>query len=95
MSSSEKIVSGAEYQHDFSFTQSDVERFAEVTGDRNPIHLDAAYAAGTMFKQPIMQFALVTLTALNFMRPMAIYLIHFCITAPLNVLIAMEMILKE
>lgn len=29
-------------------------KFAEVTGDKNPVHLDEAYAAGTMFKRPIM-----------------------------------------
>ena len=28
---------------------SDVTHFAEVSGDHNPIHLDSAYAAGTMF----------------------------------------------
>ena len=42
------------YKHSFSFTQQDVEKFAEVTGDKNPIHLDNAYAAQTVFKRPIM-----------------------------------------
>ena len=42
------------YIHEFSFSQEEVSRFAEVTGDRNPVHLDAAYAAKTMFKRPIM-----------------------------------------
>ena len=32
---------------------ADVERFAEITGDRNPLHLDAAFAASTRFKRPI------------------------------------------
>ncbi|MGZ3920556.1 MAG: MaoC family dehydratase, partial [Bacteroidia bacterium] len=32
----------------------EVNRFAEVTGDKNPVHLDADYAAKTMFKRPIM-----------------------------------------
>jgi len=27
--------------------------FAEVSGDKNPVHLDADYAAGTMFKERI------------------------------------------
>lgn len=35
------------------YSQQDVERFAEVTGDNNPIHLDADYAASTVFKRPI------------------------------------------
>ncbi len=30
--------------------ESDIQAFAEVTGDRNPVHLDEAYAAGTPFK---------------------------------------------
>jgi 3-hydroxybutyryl-CoA dehydratase len=29
---------------------SDLDAFAEVTGDTNPVHLDEAYAAGTAFK---------------------------------------------
>lgn len=27
--------------------------FADVSGDRNPVHVDAGYAAGTMFKERI------------------------------------------
>lgn len=42
------------YSHSFSFTQSEVEQFAALTGDQNPLHLDKAYAATTVFKQPIM-----------------------------------------
>ncbi len=42
------------YTHEFKFSQDEVNRFAEVTGDKNPVHLDAAYAANTMFKKPIM-----------------------------------------
>lgn len=30
-----------------------IRAFAEVSGDRNPVHLDADYAATTMFKVPI------------------------------------------
>ncbi len=42
------------YKHEFSFSQEEVAKFAEVTGDKNPVHLDAAFAATTMFKKPIM-----------------------------------------
>lgn len=42
------------YVHKFQFSQEEVIRFAEVTGDKNPVHLDAAYAAKTMFRRPIM-----------------------------------------
>lgn len=43
-----------EYRYRFQFSQDEVKRFAEVTGDDNPIHLDAEYAAKSVFKQPIM-----------------------------------------
>lgn len=44
---------GSTYSESFSFSQTDVQKFAEVSGDFNPIHLDEQYAAGTPFKQPI------------------------------------------
>jgi acyl dehydratase len=50
---SEKIQVGAQFKHDFTFTQADVIAFANLTGDHNPIHLDAEYAATTQFKIPI------------------------------------------
>ena len=34
-------------------TESDVFRFAEVTGDKNPIHIDPEYASQTRFKERI------------------------------------------
>ena len=34
-------------------TAEDIEAFARVTGDTNPLHRDAAYAARTRFKEPI------------------------------------------
>ncbi len=42
------------YSHTFRFTQAEVVRFAALTGDENPLHLDKDYAATTIFKQPIM-----------------------------------------
>jgi len=33
--------------------ESDIQSFAAVTGDTNPVHLNADYAAGTMFKSRI------------------------------------------
>ncbi len=49
----EKLKVGDEFSHQFSFTQAQVQAFADVTGDNNPIHLDADYAANTPFKKPI------------------------------------------
>ena len=41
------------YDHTFSFTQEQVDAFAQVTGDDNPLHIDQDYAATTLFKRPI------------------------------------------
>lgn len=37
----------------FKYYQEDVQKFADVTGDHNPIHLDPVYAEKTIFKKPI------------------------------------------
>jgi len=47
------IKQGDIYTHEFSFTKEDVIKFAEVSGDKNPIHLDDEYAAKTIFKRRI------------------------------------------
>ena len=36
-----------------TFTERDVLTFAEISGDKNPIHVDAAFAAESRFKRPI------------------------------------------
>lgn len=41
------------YTHQFTFSQAEVDQFAQLTGDNNPIHLDAEYAAQTAFRKPI------------------------------------------
>ena len=41
------------HHHAFRFSQGDVIDFARVTGDNNPLHLDADFAAQTPFKRPI------------------------------------------
>jgi acyl dehydratase len=48
------IAVGQTYTYEFNFSQADVIAFANATGDKNPVHLDEAYAAKTMFKRPIM-----------------------------------------
>lgn len=48
-----KMKAGDKYIKEFSISQEQVNSFAELTGDHNPIHLDEAYAASTPFKQRI------------------------------------------
>lgn len=48
------IEQGQVYRHTFQFSQQQVNAFAQLTGDNNPLHLDAAYAATTAFRKPIM-----------------------------------------
>ena len=36
-----------------TITDEDIRAFAELTGDRNPVHLDEEYAAGTRFGRRI------------------------------------------
>ena len=47
------LSAGQVYSEVFSYSQEQVIRFAELSGDKNPIHIDAGYAATTMFKKPI------------------------------------------
>ena len=37
-----------------TFTEEDVQRFIEITGDVNPLHVDAAFAAGTQFGRRVL-----------------------------------------
>lgn len=41
------------FVHELSFNQADVNTFAKITGDNNPIHLDPEFAAKTPFGRPI------------------------------------------
>ena len=53
-----KIMSGLQigdtYEAPFAFSQEEVNAFATLTGDKNPVHIDAEYAAKTVFRRPIM-----------------------------------------
>lgn len=48
-----KIKTGDTFSEKVKFTQDQVNQFAEISGDRNPIHTDAGYAAATAFGKPI------------------------------------------
>jgi len=48
-----QLAVGQFYEARFAITNELVERFAEVTGDHNPIHLNEDYAAKSIFKQRV------------------------------------------
>jgi acyl dehydratase len=48
-----KLKLGDTYAEKVKFSQANVEIFAQITGDNNPIHLDPVYAAKTPFGKPI------------------------------------------
>lgn len=43
-----------------TFTLEDVQKFAVISGDINPVHLDADFAASTQFEKPIVHGMLVS-----------------------------------
>ena len=49
----EDLEIGMEAQHERVVTGSDIETFAELSGDDNPVHLDADFAARSPFKARI------------------------------------------
>lgn len=49
----EEISIGQQASYSKILTETDIALFAAVSGDVNPVHLDAEYAATTMFKERI------------------------------------------
>lgn len=49
----EQLSIGMQAEYIRSVTAADIQQFAALSGDNNPIHLDAQFAATTRFKQPI------------------------------------------
>jgi 3-hydroxybutyryl-CoA dehydratase len=49
----EDLQLGMEASYARAVTDGDIVAFADLTGDKNPIHLDSTYAAKTVFKTPI------------------------------------------
>ena len=48
-----KLKVGDNYSEKFIITQDMVNKFAELSGDKNPLHVDKDFAAKTRFKRPI------------------------------------------
>ncbi|SCX94195.1 hypothetical protein/3-hydroxybutyryl-CoA dehydratase [Nonlabens sp. Hel1_33_55] len=63
------------------FSSADVQNYADLSGDFNPIHFDEDYAKDTIFKKPIVHGPLVitlitTLFAKELPGPGSVYLSH-------------------
>jgi acyl dehydratase len=51
---------GQRAERSLTLTAEHVERYAELSGDRNPLHFDEAFAAGTRFGRLVVQGGLTT-----------------------------------
>ena len=60
MTENTKIQVGGSASITRAFTSQDVVDFAEISGDKNPIHLDDEYAAQSRFKRRIVHGALTS-----------------------------------
>ena len=49
----DKLEVGQQASLDKRVEERDIQLFAALSGDHNPVHLDAEYAAGTPFKERI------------------------------------------
>ena len=47
------MIKGEAFSTTIRFSQEQVRAFAELSGDHNPVHLDAEYAKTTVFVRPI------------------------------------------
>lgn len=76
-----EVKVGQHVQASRVFDRQTVQAYAELTGDFNPVHFDQAYAAETIFGQPIVHGPLVltlitTLFANELPGPGSVYLGH-------------------
>jgi 3-oxoacyl-[acyl-carrier protein] reductase len=55
----DKVKPGEEFQFSKTITAEDVEAFAKLSGDRNPLHMDDGFAARTHFQRRVVHGMLV------------------------------------
>ena len=84
-------VVGQRARRSLTVTAEHVATFAELTGDHNPLHFDAAFAAGTRFQRLITQGGLTTgllhaLVAMDLPGPGTVFLSqNWKFTAPVYI----------
>lgn len=82
---------GESVSRSLTLTQEHVETFAELTGDRNPLHFDEEFAAGTRFGRRVVQGGLTTgllhaLVAMDLPGPGTVFLSQdWSFTAPVYI----------
>ncbi len=82
------LTVGQKASRSLTLTAEHVEKYAEITGDYNPLHFDAAFAAGTKFGKLVVQGGLTTgilnaLVAMDMPGPGTVFLSHdFKFVAP-------------
>lgn len=60
MSVPERPAVGQRARRSLTLTAEHVQRYAEISGDRNPLHFDEAFAKGTKFGRLVVQGGLTT-----------------------------------
>jgi acyl dehydratase len=75
------LTVGQKASRSLTLTAEHVEKYAEMTGDYNPLHFDEAFAAGTKFGKLVVQGGLTTgilnaLVAMDMPGPGTVFLNH-------------------
>ena len=75
------LTVGQKASRSLTLTAEHVEKYAEMTGDYNPLHFDEAFAAGTKFGKLVVQGGLTTgvlnaLVAMDMPGPGTVFLSH-------------------
>ena len=85
------ITVGQRASRSLTLTAEHVRKFAEISGDHNPLHFDAAFAAGTKFGRLVVQGGLTTglvhaLVAMDMPGPGTVFLSqNWKFTAPVYI----------
>jgi acyl dehydratase len=86
-----KVEVGQTARRSLTLTAEHVRLYTEITGDRNPLHYDEAFAAGTRFRRLLVQGGLTTgllhaLVAMDLPGPGSVFMSqHFTFTGPVHV----------